>query len=277
MLIADSQVHVWAANTPERPWAPGTRPHRPVPLGWEELLREMNAAGVDRVAIVPPSLDGTRNDLGLAAAQEHPDRFAVMGKIDVKDPQAPARLARWRSQPGMLGLRFNFKRAPQALDSGDANWVWGVAEEAGVPIYVGVSHENVHVIDAIAERHPRLRLIFDHMALASGVKDEVAFRDLDQLLVAAKRPNIAVKVSALPCYTDAPYPYRNLHAHVRRVYDAFGPQRMMWGSDLSRLRGTYRECVTMFTGEMGWLSGSDLEWIMGRSLCEWLGWPLKSG
>ena len=62
--------------------------------------------------------------------------------------------------------------------------------------------------------------------------------------------------------------------HVRRVYDAFGPQRMMWGSDLSRLRGTYRECVTVFTEQMPWLSASDLEWIMGRSLCEWLGWPV---
>ena len=85
MLITDSQVHVWAANTPERPWAPGTRPHRPQPLGSEDLLREMNAAGVGRVVIVPPSLDGIRNDLGLAAAQAYPERFAVMGKIDVKD------------------------------------------------------------------------------------------------------------------------------------------------------------------------------------------------
>jgi len=275
MLIADAQVHVWAANTPERPWAPGTRPHRTAPLTSEDLLREMNAAGVDRVVIVPPSLDGNRNDLSVAAAHAHPDRFAVMGKIDVKHPNAPERLAQWRTQPGMLGLRFNFKRAPQTLNSGDADWVWGAAQEAGVPIYVGVSHENVHVFDAIAERHPRLRLIFDHLALASGVKDEVAFRDLDKLLVTARRPNIAVKVSALPCYTDAPYPYRNLHTHVRRVYDVFGPQRMMWGSDLSRLRGSYRECMTMFTEEMQWLSANDLEWIMGRSLCEWLGWPMK--
>ena len=275
MLIADAQVHVWAANTPERPWAPGTRRHRANPLTSEDLLREMNAAGVDRVVIVPPSLDGNRNDLSVAAAHAHPDRFAVMGKIDVKHRNAPERLAQWRAQPGMLGLRFNFKRAPQTLNSGDADWVWGVAQEAGVPIYVGVSHENVHVFDAIAERHPRLRLIFDHLALASGVKDEVAFRDLDKLLVAARRPNIAVKVSALPCYTDAPYPYRNLHTHVRRVYDVFGPQRMMWGSDLSRLRGSYRECVTMFTEEMQWLPANDLEWIMGRSLCEWLGWPMK--
>jgi predicted TIM-barrel fold metal-dependent hydrolase len=272
MLIADSQVHIWSANTPQRPWAPNTRPHRAEPLGYEALLREMDAAGVNRVAIVPPSLDGSRNDLALAAARAHPGRFAVMGKIAAKDPAAPARLAQWRVQPGMLGLRFNFKRAPQSL-GGDTDWVWGVAEKAGVPIYVGVSHENVHVIDAIAERHPRLKLVFDHMALASGVKDEVAFRDLDKLLVAARRPNIAVKVSALPCYTDAPYPYRNLHVHVRRVYDAFGPQRMLWGSDLSRLRGSYRECVTTFTEEMQWLSSQDLEWIMGRTLCAWLGWP----
>ena len=81
----------------------------------------------------------------------------------------------------------------------------------------------------------------------------------------------SVKVSALPCYTDAPHPYRNLHTHVRRVYDAFGPQRMMWGSDLYRLCGTYREGVTLFTEEMGWLSGSGLEWIMGRTLCECVG------
>lgn len=272
MLICDSQVHLWAANTPERPWAAG-RPHRPEPLGHVELLRAMDAAGVGRVVIVPPSIEGTRNDLALAAAQAHPDRFAVMGKISEKDPKSPERLAQWRSQPGMLGLRFNFKRSPGTLEGGGTDWVWSVAEKAGVPIYVGVAHPDVHVIDAIAERHPGLKLIFDHMALAAGVKDEVAFKDFDKLLVAARRPNIAVKVSALPCYTEAPYPYRNLHAYVRRVYDAYGPQRMLWGSDYSRLRGTYRECATMFTEEMKWLSSQDLEWIMGRSLCEWLGWP----
>ena len=273
MMIVDSQVHIWAANTPERPWLPNSKPHRPEPLGADELLRAINAAGVDRVVIVPPRLDAGRNDLALDAARAHPDRFAVMGKIDVKDPQAPARLAQWRAEQGMLGIRFNFKRAPEMLASGEADWAWSVAEKAGVPIYVGVSHENVHVIDTIAQRYPQLKLIFDHMALAINVKDDVAFRDFDKLLVAAKRPNIAVKVSALPCYTDAPYPYKNLHVYVKRVYDAFGPQRMLWGSDLSRLRGTYRECVTVFTEEMPWLSSTDLEWIMGRSLCEWLGWP----
>ncbi|MFZ9561592.1 MAG: hypothetical protein ACO273_04845, partial [Burkholderiales bacterium] len=67
MLIVDSQVHIWAANTPERPWAEGAKPHRPQPFGKNELLQEMQAAGVDRVVIVPPSLDRTRNDLALDA------------------------------------------------------------------------------------------------------------------------------------------------------------------------------------------------------------------
>ena len=127
MLVADSQVHIWAADTPERPWVPGVKPHREKPLGHEELLHEMNAAGIDRVVIVPPRLDGSRNDLALAAVRAYPDRFAVMGKIDVKDLQAPTRLATWRTDPGMLGVRFNFKRTPEALASGDVHRGDGLA------------------------------------------------------------------------------------------------------------------------------------------------------
>ena len=136
--------------------------------------------------------------------------------------------------------------------------------------------EDRSAVDEVAERHPRLKLILDHMALDTGVKDDAAFKDFDLLLPIAKRPNVAVKVSALPGYTTAPYPYRNLHGYVRRVYDAFGPQRMLWGSDLTRLKCTYRQCVTVFTEEMPWLKAADLEWIMGRATCEWLGRPVKS-
>jgi L-fuconolactonase len=114
----------------------------------------------------------------------------------------------------------------------------------------------------------------DHLALTSGKFDDDAFRDLDKLLAIAKRPNVAAKVSALPCYTKGKYPFHNLHPYVRRVYDAFGPKRMFWGSDLSRLPCPYRQAVTMFTEEMPWLSANDMEWIMGRGLCEWIGWKL---
>jgi len=274
MLIVDSQVHIWAANTPERPWAEGAKPHRPQPFGKNELLQEMKVAGVDRVVIVPPSLDRTRNDLALDAAQSLPGQFAVMGKINPALPESRGKLASWRAQSGMLGLRFNFKKNMDRLSNPEyMGWVWDEAEAAGVPLYVGVDHPAVTLVDAVAERHQRLRIILDHMALAGGIKDDEAFRNLDMLLAIAKRPNVAVKVSALPGYTTAPYPYRNLHDHVRRVYDAFGPQRMFWGSDLTRLKCSYRQCVTMFTEEMPWLTTNDLELIMGRALCDWLDWP----
>src|SRR3970040_1049075 len=114
MMIADSQVHIGAADTPERPWPKNrtVKAQRDVPLGKDELLREMDAAGVSRVVIVPPSWEGDRNDLALAAAQAHPDRFAVMGRIDPAAPESRRKVATWKQQSGMLGLRFVFPRSP---------------------------------------------------------------------------------------------------------------------------------------------------------------------
>ena len=280
MFIADSQVHIWAANTPERPWRAGVHPHREVPLQVDELLREMDAAGVNRAVLVPPYWDADRNDLVLEAARQHPDRLAAMGRIDTDAPNARALIANWRQQPGMLGLRFTYSlNRPQvgtALIEGRMDWLWEEAGKAGVPIMLVVPHALVHLIDRVAERHPALRLVMSHLALTSGKKDEEAFRELDKLLVIAKRPNVAVKASALPAYTNDRYPYRRLHPYLRRVYDAFGPRRIFWGTDLARLPCSYRQAVTMFTEEIPWLTAEDKEWIMGRGLCEWIGWKLPA-
>ena len=273
MFIADAQVHIWAPNTPERPWAPGNV-HREVPLEADEVLREMDAAGVRRTVLVPPSLDADRNDLSLAAAHKHPDRFAVMGRLDPDAPGARGMVADWRRQPGMLGLRYSLNRPKwiTTLNEGRVDWLWAEAEKAGIPVMMLISHAMAPLIDRIAERHPGLKLVMDHLALSSDEYDEQAFRDLDKLLALAKRPNVAVKASALPCYTKDSYPYRRLHPYLRRVYDAFGPQRMFWGTDYSRLPCSYRQAVTMFTEEIPWLTAEDKEWVMGRGLCEWLGW-----
>lgn len=273
-LIADAQVHIWAANTRERPWPARHKPHREIPLGKDELLREMNAAGVDRAVIVPPSWEGERNDLGLAAARAHPDRFAVMGRIDPDAAAARGVIATWRKQPGMFGLRFTFHRPGlvEPLTEGRVDWLWAAAEKAGVPVMVLVPHALVHLIDRVAERHPALRLIMDHLSIPSGKKGEEAFRDLDKLLAIAKRANVAAKATCLPAYAVDAYPYRSLHPHLHRVYDAFGPRRLFWGTDLSRLPCSYRQAVTMVTEEIPWLTAQDKQWIMGRGMCEWLGW-----
>ena len=276
MLIVDSQVHIWGANTPERPWPKRSNPHRAEPFGADELLGAMNAAGVDRVVIVPPSWEGDRNDLALAAAQAHPNRFAVMGRLDPQSPASRGMLATWRKQPGMLGLRFNVYSPvlKPLLIEGHLDWVWREAEQYDVPIYVLVTHAMVHLIDAIAERHPRLKLVMDHMALTGHDKDEKAFHDFDQVLAIARRPNVAAKISALPSYSTDKYPYPSLHPYMRKAYDAFGPKRLFWGTDISRSPISYRQQVTLFTEELPWLAGEDLEWVMGRGVCEWLGWKM---
>ena len=280
MFIADAQVHIWGPNTPERPWRVGRKPvtDRKVPLGRIELLREMDAAGVSRAVLVPPGFDLDRNDLILEAAQLHPDRFAAMGRLDTEAPGARDRIATWLHQPGMLGLRFSFNRPSliPALTEGRVDWLWDEAEKAGVPIMVLVPHNLVRLMDQIAERHPGLKLALCHLGLPTEKQDEEAFRDFDQLLLIARRPNVMVKASGLPSYTTAGYPFHCLHPYLRRVYDAFGPRRIFWGTDFSRLSCTYRQAVTMFTEEIPWLTADDKEWIMGRGLCEWLGWKQNS-
>jgi predicted TIM-barrel fold metal-dependent hydrolase len=276
MLIVDAQVHIWGADTPERPWPPG-RAHqaqKPYPVTREMVLAEMEAASVDRAVIVPPSWEGDRNDLALEAARLHPDRFAVMGRLAVERPESRALVPRWKEQPGMLGLRFTFHTELQRpwLTDGTADWLWPAAEKAGVPVMVYVPG-SLGVVDRIAAQHRGLRLVLDHLAIDTRSQDDAAFAHLPELLALARYPNVAVKASGLPCYSTEPYPYRGLHAYIRKVFDAFGPRRTFWGTDLTRLPCTYRQAVTLFTEELPWLRGSDLEWVMGRGLCEWLGWP----
>jgi predicted TIM-barrel fold metal-dependent hydrolase len=276
LLVVDSQVHIWAADSPGRPWRAGahSQTQRATPVTADEVRGWMDEGGVDRAIIVPPSWEGDRNDLACAAAKKHPDRFAVMGRVDPGAEGLRAQLPSWRGQPGMLGMRFAL-HTPQLREpflEGRYDWLWSEAERHGIPVMVLIHHPYMPMMDAIAAKHPGLRLVIDHMGLVNGEKDAHAFRDLDKLLALAKRANVAVKSSALPCYSDEPYPYPGLHKCVKQVYDAFGPKRMFWGTDQTRSPIKYREGIALFTEHMTFLSASDQEWIMGRGVCEWLGW-----
>jgi L-fuconolactonase len=133
----------------------------------------MDGAGVDRAVIVPPSWEGDRNDLALEAAQSDPQRYAVMGRIDPEDARARSELSAWKSYPGMLGIRLTFHTPLllPPLTEGRLEWFWPAAERAGIAPMILVPHSLLYVVDAIAERYPRLRIIMDHLALTMGMKD----------------------------------------------------------------------------------------------------------
>jgi predicted TIM-barrel fold metal-dependent hydrolase len=93
-----------------------------------------------------------------------------------------------------------------------------------------------------------------------------------QLLPLASRPNVAVKASALQNHSAEAYPHRDLYQPLRDVFDAFGPDRMFWGSDMTRQPDRYGEAITMFTEHLDFLSGPDLEKVMGQGILNWIGW-----
>src|SRR5262245_30306148 len=168
-MIVDAQVHLWKAESPDWPWVPGATPQMPEPFTIEKLVPLMDEAGVDRAIIVPPSLTGERNDYALEAARRYPDRFAVMGRIALNDPKSHALLSTWRSQPGMLGLRVFFVgRSEKWLADGTADWFWPAAEKAGLPVMCLTAGHGPAFM-RIAERHPGLTIIVDHMGVSTAI------------------------------------------------------------------------------------------------------------
>jgi predicted TIM-barrel fold metal-dependent hydrolase len=275
-MIVDAQVHLWKAESPDWKWVPGLQPQLPEPFTVERLVPMMDEAGVDRVVIVPPSWPGDRNDYALEAVKRHPNRFRVMGRIPLQDPKSVDLIPKWKDQPGMLGFRVTFNTAVNIpwLTDGTADWFWPAAEKAGLPVMCFAPY-NSKLIGAIAERHPLLQLIFDHMnTTQSMLRDYSLEAAITETVAMAKYPNISVKISSSPGLSREPYPFRDVAIHLKRCFDAYGPQRCYWGTDItnSYARASYRQRVTQFTEELNFLSESDKDWVMGRSILQRLKW-----
>jgi len=128
-------------------------------------------------------------------------------------------------------------------------------------------------VPPVVERHPGLPLIIDHMGRIPSAHGPEAWADLDLLLGLARYPNVWVKTSCAPTHSDESFPYRDIQPHLQRIYDAFGANRLLWGSDITRLRGTYEENLKLFQEELDFLSADDKEWILGKTLATVLRWP----
>ncbi len=273
--IVDSQVHIWKANSTERPWVAGLTPQMPEPFTIEKLVPLMDETGIDRAIIVPPSWEGDRIDYALEAAQRYPSRFGVMGRIPLKTQMTVEELKRWKSQPGVLGIRLTFLGpTAAALKDGTTDWLWPAAEKAGIPIMF-LTGGTLPLFGPIAERHPNLTLIIDHMGLSSQVVAEKKIPTaIDDAVALARYKNVSVKVSAAPAYSSEAYPYNDMTTYIQRLFDAYGPQRAYWGSDATNghAKASYRERLAHFVQELKFLSEEDKDWVMGRAILARLNW-----
>lgn len=275
MQIVDSQIHLWEN-------ARMAAHHRQIPTYTvDDALREMAEAGVDAAVIHPPSTLGEAvNVQAVEAVRLHPKTFCILGHFDLQSPDRVNIVKNWRQRPGMVGFRFTFNQPHQQSwwTDGSLDWFWAACEQAGLPIGL-LAGGHMQDLARIAERHPSLKLHIDHHGRGGGAGsaiDAAAFADLGDMLALAHYPNVAVKLSGAPSYSSQPYPYRNIHQYIQRIFDAFGPQRCFWGTDITRMPCSYRQCVTMFTEELPWLKGRDLELVMGQAICDWLGWQRAS-
>ena len=277
-MIIDSQVHLWRADSPDYPWPkdrPNERVQREEPCHAEEILALMDGAGVDRAIIVPPIWAGDDNKAAMGWALEYPDRLAIMGRFDLWNPDRD-RIERWLEQPGMLGIRMSYPRehGPEWLqDVGAFPWFWSAAQRIGIPLMILC--QGARPIESIAEHYPDLRLIVDHLGLhmtATQNPDADPFEDFEDLLALRRYPNVFAKMSCLSTYSRTPYPHPDLADKLEQVVGAFGPERLMWGSDATRLRNaTYAQCREHLA-TLSFLDERDLEWILGKTAETVLGW-----
>ena len=249
--------------------------HKPYPVSAESLLLQMDLAGVRRAYLIPPSWQGDSNAVACDAAARFPDRFAVLGRIDILDPESPGRMAGWKQQPGMIGVRCLGHRPEHlaALAGGRLDPLFAAAAAADVRLTMMLpkAPDAADLIEQVAAAHPQLKISVDHMNL---FEPQDVTDILPSLMRLAKFPNVAMKASCVPLVSRQRYPFRDTHDALRMVFEHFGPQRMFWGSDLSRSVCSYSDNITLFTEHLPWLRGGDLELVMGRAVLDWYGWPV---
>ena len=271
MAIIDAQIHTWGTGLPSNMshwqvthFTPG------------EAIALMDTGGVDAAIIHPPGWDPNSTEMAFQAVRDYPGRFAIMGSLPLDDPNSRARIATWRQQPGMLGLRHTFLHDParQQLADGTLDWLGAEAEKHDVPV-AALATDSLTELGRVAERHPGLRLTIDHLGGRGGLttlKDAAAMTHIPALLALAKHPNVAVKATGAPGYSSEAWPFPKMHTYLHQIYDAFGPERMFWGTDISKMPCSWKDCVTMFTEALPFLSEADKRLIMGDAICKWWGW-----
>ena len=223
MLIVDAQIHLWEKGTP-------SAHHRQEPYSAEEAIAGMDAAAVDRALIHPVLWDPASNELAVEAVRRYPERFAIMGWFYLDDPYGRGHVANWKERQGMLGLRFyTNERHPQSwFTDGTLDWLWAAAERAQVPVALGAAM-FLPTVGKIAERHPGLKLIVDHMGVPRASKGEAAYRLQPELLILAKFPNVAVKATGQAGYAEDEYPFRSLHPHLHSLFRRLRPRAHVLG------------------------------------------------
>jgi L-fuconolactonase len=262
-LVIDPHVHVWKSDA-RYPWAAQEKSPPQTDALPNRLLRLMNAHGVDKTILV--HYIGYRWDCRYTGdvLKAHPDRFQGVCRVDPTADRATEDLSHWVRDYGFHGVRLS----PGTDASGD--WIKDLprmdrllerAASLRVPVCLWCGVPRLPDVTRLVERyHERLYFCIDHMA--DCPVDQPT--ELKKLLALARFPRVVVKISHLWSLSRQAYPYRDTHEQVRRVYDAFGPQRLMAATDwpLVERHCSYEKALDLYRGEIGFFTSEDRRWIL---------------
>jgi L-fuconolactonase len=269
MLTIDAQVHAYERNHPGRPWANVL--HGPPEVTGNEMIAAMDAAGVDAAILVSP-YTMYRYDASYAidTYNAHPGRFALVKPVDPTDAGVGDTIAEWKKVKGAVAVRIMMTRGV-STDPADPgiNRVLANAAKQGLPVNL-LCWGRLDQAAALAARNPDTQLVIDHVGLQQPFEPPAPpqpFADLPKLLALAQHKNVAVKITGACTLSHQPFPYNDIWDPLGRIFDAFGLDRCLWGTDWTRAVAllTFKQGVDAFK-VTDRLSDSDRATLMGGAL-----------
>jgi predicted TIM-barrel fold metal-dependent hydrolase len=275
MPIIDSQVHAYEANTPKRPWR--TVPNWPDHVTGDEMVAAMDKVGVDgAIFISANSLYGYDASYAVEVQRAHPDRFAIVKPVDPDDPAVADVIADWKQTPGTVGIRIMMRKdVGRAPDDPGFDRIARAAFHNDFPVNLSCAG-NLDAVRGLIDRHPDTRFIIDHLGLVQPRVPPAPpepWAELPKLLELAKRPNAVVKVSGACTLSREPYPYPDIWDPLARVFDAWGFERCLWGTDWTRAFAVcnYEQAVEPFR-QTDRLTASERAMLMGGACAKAYRW-----
>jgi len=270
--IIDPHVHVWK-NDPRYPWARETRTPPEKDATPEMLIELMRANGVEKTVIIQVIYYRWDNRYLADVLKQFPQYFQGVARVNPESPDAPDDLSRLVEEQGFRGVRIS----PGADAGGD--WIrgplmpplWKRCEQLKVPMTVLAPVTRMPDVGRVADAFPQLTVVIDHMADSPLGQPE----ELNKLIALKRHPKLFVKISHTWSLSKQPYPYADSQAQVRRLYDAFGPRRLMWGTDWPLVENHcgYAKALALVRDEMQFLNEEDKSWILGRTIEQV--WPFR--
>jgi L-fuconolactonase len=269
MLTIDAQVHAYERNHPGRPWAAVL--HGPAEVTGDDMVKAMDAVGVDGALLVSP-FTMYRYDASYAiqVRAKHPGRFALIKPVDPADPGVADTIAEWKTTPGTVAIRIMMTRgvSEDAADPG-LNRVLAAAARHELPVNL-LCWGRLAQARELATRNPSTSIVIDHLGLQQPFEPPPPaqpWADLPAVLALGALPNVTIKITGACTLSREAYPYKDIWDPLARIFDAFGINRCMWGTDWTRAVGllTYKQGVDAFR-DTDRLSESDKRALMGETL-----------